>query len=139
VSLHSAFHNDNCRLVARWHNPLFFNAYCKRDYHGAPSYAVKINLRVLHSNHRGSVRLRGNASQRAKQPRRSPGTAQAEAEIATIARPALQMRFDPELVGHLIDGLRKAGLEISRRAIITDSRALEHDSKYLCLSRAALS
>ena len=32
--------------------------------------------------------------------------------IARIARPALQMRFDPELVEHLIDGLRKAGLEI---------------------------
>jgi len=32
--------------------------------------------------------------------------------IALIARPALQMRFDPELVEHLIDGLRKAGLEI---------------------------
>jgi adenylate cyclase len=32
--------------------------------------------------------------------------------IALIARPALQMRFDPELVEHLIDSLRKAGLEI---------------------------
>jgi hypothetical protein len=32
--------------------------------------------------------------------------------IALIARPALQMRFDGELVEHLIDGLRKAGLEI---------------------------
>jgi len=34
-------------------------------------------------------------------------------DIAQIARPALQMRFEPELVAHLIDGLRKAGLGIA--------------------------
>jgi hypothetical protein len=37
---------------------------------------------------------------------------QLKPNIALIARPALQMRFDPELVEHLIDSLRKAGLEI---------------------------
>jgi TolB-like protein/Tfp pilus assembly protein PilF len=93
--------------------PLFFNAYRKRDYQGALNFALKINLPGLHSTHIVLAAVYGQLGQREEASKALQELLKLMPKIASIARPALGMRFDPEMVEHLIDGLRKAGLEIA--------------------------
>jgi TolB-like protein/Tfp pilus assembly protein PilF len=94
-----------------WFGP-FFNAYRKRDYSGALNFALKINLPGLYSAHIVLAAAYGQLGQRDEASKAVQELLRLRPDIAKIARPALMMRFDPELVEHLIDGLRKAGLEI---------------------------
>ncbi len=93
--------------------PLFFNAYRKRDYQGALNFALKINLPGLHSTHIVLAAAYGQLGQREEASKALQELLKLMPKIALIARPALGMRLDPEMVEHLIDGLRKAGLEIA--------------------------
>jgi TolB-like protein len=93
--------------------PLFFNAYRKRDYSGALDFALKINMPGLHSTHIALAAVYGQLGLRGEAGKALQELVKLMPKIALIARPALGMRFDPEMVEHLIDGLRKAGLEIA--------------------------
>ncbi len=95
-----------------WFTP-FFNAYRKGDYHGALSFALKINLRGLYSTHMALAVAYGQLGQRDEAGKAVQELLKLRPNVAELARPALGMRFEPELVEHLIDGLRKAGLEIA--------------------------
>ena len=97
-----------------WFAP-FCNAYRKRDYHGALSLALKINLPGLHSTHLVLAAAYGQLGQHDEARKAVQELLKLRPDIALIARPALGMSFDPELVEHLIEGLRKAGLEIGSR------------------------
>ncbi len=90
----------------------FFNAYRNRDYRGALNFALKINLPGLHSTHMALAAAYGQLGLIDEAGKAVQELVKLSPDIAMIARPALQMRFEPELVEHLIDGLRKAGLEI---------------------------
>ncbi len=92
--------------------PLFFNAYRKRDYSGALNYALKINLPGFHSTHAVLAAAYGQLGQREEAAKAVQELLKLRPDFAMIARPGLAMRHDPELVEHMIDGLRKAGLEI---------------------------
>jgi TolB-like protein len=92
--------------------PLFFNAYRKRDYQGALNFALKINLPGLHSTHIVLAAVYGQLGQREEASKAVKELLKLMPNIVLVARPALGMRFDPEMVEHLIEGLRKAGLEI---------------------------
>ncbi|MFZ0795964.1 MAG: protein kinase [Candidatus Korobacteraceae bacterium] len=92
--------------------PLSFNAYRKRDYHGALDFALKVNLPGFHSSHMALAVAYGQLGQRDEAAKAVRELLKLRPNIAIIARPALRMRFDPELAEHIIDGLRKAGLEI---------------------------
>jgi adenylate cyclase len=92
--------------------PLCFSAYTKRDYHGALNYALKINLPGLYSAHLVLAAAYGQLGQREEAAKAVQELLTLRPDIAMIIRPGLAMRFDFELVEHLIDGLRKAGLEI---------------------------
>ena len=94
-----------------WFAP-FFNAYRKRDYHGALNYALKINLPGLHSTHMALAAAYGQLGQREEAGKSVQELLKLKPDITVIARPALEISVDPELVEHMIDGLRKAGLEI---------------------------
>jgi TolB-like protein/Tfp pilus assembly protein PilF len=92
--------------------PLFFNAYRKRDYHGALSLALKINLPGLHSTHMVLAAAYGQLGQRDEADKAVQELLKLQPDIALTVRPGLEMRLEPELVEHVIDGLRKAGLEV---------------------------
>jgi len=92
--------------------PLVFNAYRKRDYQGALNFALKINLPGLYSTHTVLAAAYGQLGQRDEAGKAVQELLKLRPDVALVARPALETRFGPELAEHMIDGLRKAGLEI---------------------------
>jgi TolB-like protein/Tfp pilus assembly protein PilF len=92
--------------------PLFFNAYRKRDYQGALNFALKINLPGFHATHLALAASYGQLGQHDEAGKAVQELLKLKPNIAMIVRPALRMRYDPELTEHILDGLRKAGLEI---------------------------
>jgi TolB-like protein/Tfp pilus assembly protein PilF len=93
--------------------PLFFNAYRQRDYSGALNFALKVNLPAFYATHMVLAAAYGQLGQRDEAAKAVQELLKLRPDIAMIARPALQMRYAPELVEDFIDGLRKAGLEIA--------------------------
>jgi adenylate cyclase len=93
--------------------PLFFNAYRKCDYHGALSYALKINLPGYHATHMVLAVCYAQLGQRDEAAKAVQELLKLSPDVARIVRPGLGMLLDPELVEQMIDGLRKAGLEIA--------------------------
>jgi len=91
---------------------LCFNAYRKHDYSDALNFALKINLPDLFSTHMALAAAYGQLGQRDEAGKAVQELLKLKPKIATIVRPVLLTRYDPEFVEHLIDGLRKAGLEI---------------------------
>ena len=71
-----------------WFAP-FFNAYRKRDYHGALNYALKINLPGLHSTHTASAAAYGQLGQREEAGKSVQELLKLKPDITVIARPAL--------------------------------------------------
>jgi TolB-like protein/Tfp pilus assembly protein PilF/tRNA A-37 threonylcarbamoyl transferase component Bud32 len=92
--------------------PLFFNAYRKRDYHGALSYALKVNLPSYYGTHMALAAAYAQLGQQDEARKALQELLKLQPDAARIARPTLSMTHDPELVEHMIDGLRQAGLEI---------------------------
>jgi len=89
--------------------PLSFNAYRKRDYQGALGYALKINLPNFYWTHMLLAAIYGQLGQ-------GEEAGKAVQELLKLNPHAARMLggtriFGPELVEHLIEGLRKAGLE----------------------------
>jgi TolB-like protein/cytochrome c-type biogenesis protein CcmH/NrfG len=93
--------------------PPFFNAYRKGDYREALELALKVNMPGFWRNEfalavtygqLGEVELARNAARELLGIR---------PEFAATGRKELEKWWQPELVEQLIDGLRKAGLEIA--------------------------
>jgi TolB-like protein/Tfp pilus assembly protein PilF len=112
-----------CALVARaaelnprhpgWYSfPVLLNAYRQGDYAGALAAALKINLPHFFYTHVMLAAVYGQLGDR-------PAANEALRELHAL-RPGFSMNgrhdlekwYPPELVEQLIDGLRKAGLEI---------------------------
>ncbi len=100
----------NPRLPGWCRFPAFYNAYRKRDYQGAIRIGLKFNLPNLSSAHAAMAAAYAQAGDRSAAQnelqelhRLMPNTADA---LERIRRWQL-----PEMAEHLIDGLRKAGLE----------------------------
>jgi serine/threonine protein kinase/tetratricopeptide (TPR) repeat protein len=93
--------------------PTVFDAYRKRDYRAAQDAALKINMPRFWRAHLALAVIRAQLNE--------PDAARASLqqllllrpEFAASARQELGKTWDPDLVEHLIDGLRKAGLEIA--------------------------
>jgi TolB-like protein/Tfp pilus assembly protein PilF len=92
--------------------PLFFNAYRKRDYRGALSYALKVNLPSYYGTHMALAAAYGQLGQQDEARKALQELLKLQPDAARIARPTLSMTHDPELVEHMIEGLQKTGLEI---------------------------
>ena len=93
--------------------PPFFNAYRKGDYRDALEFALKVNMPGFWRNELalaatygqlGELKLARNAAQE---------LLAARPEFATAVREECNKWWEPELVEQIIDGLRKAGLEIA--------------------------
>jgi adenylate cyclase len=96
-----------------YHYVAFCDAYRRRDYRAALSTALKVNMPAYHWPH---VYLAAVCGQLGDEQRGRAALREVHAllpNFGAIARDEMGKWLDPELTEHLLDGLRKAGLEIS--------------------------
>jgi TolB-like protein len=91
----------------------FFDAYRKGDYHGALDIALKVNMPGFWRTHLALASAYGQLGERETARNAAQDLLAVRPDFAVAAREELRKWWDPELVEHLIDGLRKAGLEIA--------------------------
>jgi TolB-like protein/cytochrome c-type biogenesis protein CcmH/NrfG/predicted Ser/Thr protein kinase len=95
-----------------YHYVAFCDAYRRRDYSGALASALKVNMPAYHWPH---VYLAAVYGQLGEQQRASAALRELHSLVpnfSAIAREEFSKWLDAELTEHLIDGLRKAGLDI---------------------------
>ena len=95
--------------------PLACNAYRKGDYHGALEFALKINLPGYFYAHLTRAAAYGQLGHLESARKALHEMLSLRPDMATAARQELTKWWDPDLVEHIIDGLRRAGLKIEAR------------------------
>jgi TolB-like protein/predicted Ser/Thr protein kinase len=93
--------------------PSFFDAYRKQDYRGALDFALKINMPGFWRTSLALATAYGQLGEREAASNAVRDLLAVKPDFAVVAREELAKWWDPQLVEHLIDGLRKAGLEIA--------------------------
>jgi len=93
--------------------PVFFDAYRKRDYRGALDVALKINMPGFWRSNVALAVAYGQLGEQEEARNAVRELLAIKRDFAATAREELAKWWDPELVEHLIEGLRKAGLEIA--------------------------
>ena len=96
-----------------YHYVAFCDAYRRRDYRGALASALKVNMPAYHWPY---VYLAAVYGQLGEQQRARTVLRELDALVpnfGTIAREEFGKWLDAELTEHLLDGLRKAGLQIA--------------------------
>jgi serine/threonine protein kinase len=91
--------------------PSVFDGYRKRDYRAALDAALKINMPRFWRAHLALAVTYGQLGEREAARAALRQLLSLKPEFAASAREELGKTWDPELVEHLMDGLRKAGLE----------------------------
>jgi TolB-like protein/Flp pilus assembly protein TadD len=94
-----------------WYAP-FLNAYRKNDYRGALDYALKINMPGFPLACIALAVAHGQLGQAGEAQRALRELLTLRPDYASLARSELRKVWDDQLVEHLVDGLRKAGLDI---------------------------
>jgi TolB-like protein/tetratricopeptide (TPR) repeat protein len=92
--------------------PSFFDAYRKSDYRGALDVAVKINMPGFWRTHFALAAAYGQLGEQEAARNSVRELLALRPDFAVAAREELGKWWDPELIEHLIDGLRKAGLAV---------------------------
>jgi TolB-like protein/tetratricopeptide (TPR) repeat protein len=92
--------------------PLLYNAYRQRDYRGALSVGLKINLPEFFATHEAMAATYGQLGERDAAAGSVRELLRLKPDFVITARDELRKWFDRDLVEHQIEGLRKAGLEI---------------------------
>jgi len=90
--------------------PSVFDAYRKRDYRAAQDAALKINMPRFWRAHLALAVIRAQLGERDAARAALQQLLLLKPEFAASARQELGKTWDPDLVEHLMDGLRKAGL-----------------------------
>ena len=96
-----------------YHYVAFCDAYRKHDYHGALASALKVNMPAYHWPH---VYLAAVYGQLGEQQRATAALRELHVLVpnfGAIAKEEFGKWLDAELTEHLLEGLRKAGLEIA--------------------------
>jgi adenylate cyclase len=93
--------------------PSYFNAYRKRDYRGALEVALKVNMPAFWRTHAAFAAAYGQLGELEAARNAGRDLLAIKPDFAALARQELGKWWDAELVEHLIEGLRKAGLEIA--------------------------
>ena len=91
----------------------FFNAYRKGDYPLALSIALKINFRGIWGTNVALAAAHAQVGELEASRAAVRDLLALRPDFAKVAREELAKWWDPQLVEQIIDGLRKAGLEIS--------------------------
>jgi TolB-like protein/tetratricopeptide (TPR) repeat protein len=94
--------------------PFFFNAYRQRDYGRALDAALKVNMPSFWRMHLALAAAYAQLGERDAARNAVQELLALRPYFPTVAREELEKWWEPELVEHLIEGLRKAGLEIAR-------------------------
>jgi tetratricopeptide (TPR) repeat protein len=99
---------------AGWHRFLaFYSAYRKGEYRNALDAAVRLNMPGYFNAAAALVAAFGQLGDREASQRAVKELLDLRPDYATAARKELEKYCDPELVEHLLDGLRKAGLAVA--------------------------
>jgi TolB-like protein/tetratricopeptide (TPR) repeat protein len=93
--------------------PSVFNAYRKRDYRGAVDAALKVNMPGFWRTQAAFAAAYGQLGELDAAQKAVRELLGIKPDFAVVAREELGKWWDEELVGHIIDGLRKAGLAIA--------------------------
>ena len=91
----------------------FYNAYRQRDYRGALAAALNLNLPGHMGAHMVLAATYGQLGEREAAEKAVRDLLKLRPDFASIARGLLAQWWVPEYVEQLIDGWRKAGLEIA--------------------------
>ena len=94
--------------------PAVLNAYRQGDYRSALDLALKTNMPGFWRTNLALAAAYGQLGEREAAGQAARDLLALRPDFAATARGELAKWWDPELVEHLIDGLRKAGLEIAR-------------------------
>ncbi len=92
--------------------PPFYNAYRKSDYRGALNFALKINMPRFYATHLMAAAAYGQLGERDAATKALRELLVLWPNFGVSAREEMGKWCDPDLVEHLMDGLRKAGREI---------------------------
>ena len=93
--------------------PLGWNAYRKSDYRGALDIALKINLPGFYAAHELLAVVYGQLGDRDAASQALGEMLRLMPNFGKIARAVKSIWFTSEMVEHVLDGLRNAGLEIA--------------------------
>jgi serine/threonine protein kinase/tetratricopeptide (TPR) repeat protein len=93
--------------------PLFFNAYRQRDYQGALDAVLKVNMPAFWRTQFALATAYAQLGERDAASNAVRELLTIRPDFPVVARNELRKWWDAELIEHLIDGLRKAGLEIA--------------------------
>jgi TolB-like protein/Flp pilus assembly protein TadD len=93
--------------------PSFYDAYRRGDDRAALGFALRANLPGHWGWHLAMAAAHGQLGQNEEAARAVRGLLRVRPNVAGTLRGDLAKWFDPECVARLIDGLRKAGLEIA--------------------------
>ena len=91
----------------------FYNSYRQGDYRGALGFALKVSLPGHFGAHVMLAAAFGQLGERDAAAKALQDLLKLRPDIAAKMRKHYEKWFDPEYVEQLIDGLRKAGLEIA--------------------------
>jgi serine/threonine protein kinase/tetratricopeptide (TPR) repeat protein len=92
--------------------PSFFDAYRKRDYRGALNFVLKVNMPSFWRTHVARAAAYGQLGEPDAACAAVRDLLTVRPDFAVAAREELGKWWDQELVEHLIEGLRKADLEV---------------------------
>jgi serine/threonine protein kinase/tetratricopeptide (TPR) repeat protein len=93
--------------------PLVLNAYRQRDYQRALDLALKINMPGFWRTQLVLAVSNAQLGYQEAARKAAQELVKIRPDFAVVARTELQKWWDPELIEHLLEGLRKAGLEIA--------------------------
>ena len=92
--------------------PSFFDAYRKKDYRGALEFALKINMPGFWRTHVALATAYGQLGEQQAARQAVQDLLVIRPDFPAMARQELGKWWDLDLTEHLIEGLRKAGLDI---------------------------
>ena len=93
--------------------PAFFDAYRKNDYRSALEVALKINMPGFWRTHLALATAYAQLGEREAARKSIRELLAIRPDFGATGRQELAKWWDAQLVEHLLDGLRKAGLEIA--------------------------
>ena len=112
---------------------LFMNAYRKGDYRGAIRIGLKINLPEFSGTHEAMAAAYGQLGERDAAGKAVRELLRLKPDYLTRPREKLQKFVSPELVEHMMDGLRKAGWRSAGETVLSstaDSGAARADEGF---------
>jgi TolB-like protein len=93
--------------------PSFFDAYRKRDYRAALGFALKVNMPGFWRTNLALATAYGQLGEQAAADIAVRELLALRPDFPAVAREELGKWWDKELIEHLLEGLRKAGLEVA--------------------------